>query len=283
MSIKDIDAGPCGITRKGDGMRWIWFVTVVLGICVPLSAETRMWTDADGVRFEGTYDKEMLGGVLIKDLTGDSHLIRIEQLAGADRDYIEHHVPPTVDAKVDFETRVLPRTEWSREDDDTTIYTFHVTVEKKSRLTYKGRLSAELFIVASERSIKSDKHLVLMDRSKTDFVLPEEKKGVSEFSVPPVAVNSYLAGWIIPFSVANRGKAYLGHVLAVSDSSGQMIFCDTDIAGVKWLTDDLPSSVEKLRELYALHHGSAESRHFNDSFRQVDPPSIPWFQRNPTE
>ena len=282
MSIKDIDAGQDGIIRKGNDMRKIWLVLVFLGVCTSLSAETRMWTDATEGSFEGTYHKELLGGVQIKDLKGRSHLIRMEQLSKADLDYIEYYVAPEVKVKVNYDTRMLPRTEWSREDDDTTAYTFNVKVEKTSRFPHKGGLSAELFVVANERSVQSDKHLVLMHREKTNFAFAEEKKSLCEFSVSSIQLNAYLAGWIRPFSVANRGQTYLGYIVAISNSSGQIIFCDTDIAGIRWLTDDLPLSVEKLRDLYINHHGSAASRHFNDSFKKISPPNVRWFQRNPT-
>lgn len=248
-----------------------------------LPAETRTWIDAEGIPFEGSYNKELLGGVQIKDLKGKSHLIRLEQLSKVDLDYIEHYVPPEVRVDVDFDTRMLPRTEWSRADDDTTVYTFSIEVEKKSKFRYKGRLSAELFVVANERSVRNNNnYLVLMDRSKSDFVFSDQNNGLCEFTVPDVSMNAYRAGWILVPSIMNRGKEYLGYIVAISDASGRIVFCDTDITGVGWLTDDLLFSVEKLRELYINHHGSPESRHFNSSFRQIDPPNVLWFQRNPT-
>ena len=80
-------------------------------------------------------------------------------------------------------------------------------------------------------------------------------------------------------TVSLYSKEYLGYIIAISDSSGSIIFCDTDITGIKWLTDDLLLSVEKLRELYAAHPGSIESRHFNSSFKKIKPPRVPWFKR----
>jgi len=260
-------------------MKMIGLVVIFFGACLSLSAETRIWTDAKGVRFEGVYNKELLGGVQIKDMKGGNHLIRMEQLSTADLDYIESRVPPEVDAKVDSKTRMLLRTKWARDDDDTTIYTFTVTVKKTSKLAHKGQLSAELFVVANERSVQSREHLVLMQRKATPFVFPEDKEPRYEFSVPNIQFEAYRAAWINLPKATMRGKTYLGYIVSVSDSTGHIIFCDTDISGVKWITDDLPLSVEKLRELYINHPGSAENRHFNDSFRRISPPRIPWFQR----
>ena len=243
------------------------------------SAEMRVWTDAEGTLFEGTYYKELLGGILVKDAKGKNRRILLEQLSVADRNYIEHHVPPDVDAKAGYKTRRLPRTEWSRDDDYTTLYTFDVTIKKTSKLPFKGRLSAELFVIGSERSLDSRTRAVLMNYSKTRFVFPDGKNPVYEFAVPDVSFHEYRAGWVQLSGVVNRGKDYLGTIITVLDESGGILFVDTNIPGYKWLTDDLPQSVEKLRQLAINNKGSEESRHFNDSFEQIDPPRIPWFQR----
>jgi hypothetical protein len=279
MSIEEFDMEQNRILKKGKEMSWIGVIAVFLGVLSPLSAEMRTWVDATGVRFEGAYSKELLGGVVIKDLKGKSHHIRTEQLSKADLDYIEHHIPPEIEAKVSFKTHMLPRTAWVRVGDNTTIYTFTVAVEKTSNFAYKDKLCFELFVVANERSVNSDRRLVLMHREKMKFIFPEEKNGRCEFSVPEISINAYRADWIEPSSRTSRGKDYAGYILAVSDLAGRIIFCDTDISGVDWLTKDLPSSVEKLRELYINHPGSIDSRHFNDSFKKITPPSIRWFQR----
>lgn len=267
------------MTGSGDRRRRIELLAVWLGAGLSLFAETRVWTDATGTLFEGTYYKELLGGVLVKDQNGANRRIRMEQLSKADLNYIERHVPPEVEAKVSYKTRKLPRTEWSRDDDYTTIYTFGVRVEKISKLPHKGRLSAELFVVGNERSVKSSTHCVLMQHSQTRFVFPDQKDAVFEYTGPDVPFHIYRASWVNLAGVVNRGKTYLGYIIAVFDSSGAVIFLDTDIQGRRWLTDDLPRSVEKLRELAVNNKGSAQSRHFNDSFKQIDPPRIPWFQR----
>ena len=154
-----------------------------------------------------------------------------------------------------------------------------MAIEKKSRLAHKARLSAELFVLGDERAVKDDRHCVLMFYKKVGFLFPEEKNSRYTFSVPEISFNEYRAGWIQQESALNRGKSYIGYIVTVLDSTGRVIFCDADISKTKWLREDLQLSAEKLRELYANNSGSVESRHFNDSFKKIDPPSIPWFQR----
>lgn len=260
-------------------MRMVWLAVVFVNASLSYSAETRTWTDATGARIEGIYNKELLGGVQIKDQEGKSHLIRMEQLSKVDLDYITYHVPPKARAKVDVETQVPPRTAWATANYETTDYRFSVNVEKTSKLPYKGRLSSELFVVAKERSVQRDNRLVLMGRVNSRFVFPEDESDLYESPVSSILFIAYRAGWINVPSAMTRGKEYLGYIIAISDSSGSIIFCDTDITGVKWLTDDLLLSVEKLRGLYVDHPGSVESRHFNDSFKKISPPRVPWFKR----
>jgi hypothetical protein len=263
-------------------MRGLLFILLLAQTYSFLFAETRTWTDADGVRFEGEYYKELLGGVLIKDLEGKRHLIRLEQLSKDDLVYIERHIPPEVEAEVEIEARMLPKTEWSRQDDNTTVYTFNVAVKKKSRLSYEGPLCAELFVVAKERAVDDDRR-VLMSYTKNFFVFPGEEDAIYTFSVPDISFNAYSAGWIRIGSAKARGKDYLGWILVVRDSPEHFIFSGTDMPGSEWLAEDLPRAAEKLRELYVRYLGSVESRHFNDSFIKVAPPRIPWFARSKTD
>ena len=245
---------------------------------VSLSAETRMWTGPDGKQFEGTYDKSLIGDVLIKDVKGKRHFLSINQLVKSDQDYIYSLVPPTVEIELEYETRQQPKTKWSRDDDDVTFYTFTATLEKESRLPYRGRLSAELFVLADERSVLAKDHLVLMSYTKKNFTFPEQKVSQYQFSVPDVLFNAYRASWV-QGSVVERGKDYLGYILVISDSTGQMVAFDTDIANFGWLLKDKPHTVEGLRRLYHENRGSIESRHFDELFRKIAPPRIPWFQR----
>ena len=260
-------------------MKRIGRVAVFLCVIQSLTAEARVWGGLSETRVEGTFHKELFGGVLIKDQKGKTQLVRFEQLSKADLRYLESCVPPSVELDVDFKTRELPKTEWSREDDDTILYTFTVTVEKKSKLPYQRQLTAELFIIGDERAVESDRRSVLMHYKKMRFAFPDQKDAVCELIVPDVTFNAYRANWIMRQDAAERGKTYFGYILVILDSNGGVVSCDTDLPQRTWLAKDLPYGAEKLRELYAAHAGSCETRHFNDSFKKIAPPRIPWFQR----
>lgn len=78
----------------------------------------------------------------------------------------------------------------------------------------------------------------------------------------------------------DRGKTFLGTIMAVSSPDGDLIDIETDIR-IKWLEDDLPHTIEMLRKLYQEHPGHCESRHFNQEFEKLEPPRIKWFLRHP--
>ncbi len=254
-------------------------LAVALCAGISFAAETRVWTLADGTRVEAAFYKEVFGDVMVKVPKGKTHLIRVEDLSKGDLHYIQHNIPPEVSADLDFKTRELPRTEYSRDGEDTTLYTFEVTVERESKLPYQGRLTAELFVLGRERTVDGNRYCVLMHYAKPPVVFPEDGSGISTFFVPDVKFHSYLAGWIQIMDAVHRGKTYLGYILTVMDSSGRVIFTDERVPGFGWMTDDLELSTEKLRALYKENPGSPQSRHFNDSFNKVPPPRIPWFKR----
>lgn len=262
-------------------IRW-----VLSGFCLvagPLFAlQSRIWAGDSEKRVEGTYSRELLGGVQVRDNAGKNCLVRFEDLSIADLNYLKYRISPKISIEVDHSFRQLPRTEWSREDDDNFVYTFDVSVQKKSKLPYRGDLTAELFVLGDERLVDDDSRLVLMSYKKAGFVFPEEEKAHFDFSLSGVTFSAYRAGWILVQSAVERGKTYRGYIAAVSDSEGQLIEVETDLK-LDWMTDDLPNTVNKLRQFYQEHPGSAQSRHFNSSFKKLEPPRIPWFQRNPSE
>jgi hypothetical protein len=260
-------------------VRSSWLIVLFFSVCGCLFAEMRMWTDPDGSRFAGEFSKELFGEALINDANGRQHFIKVEQLSKSDLDYIQYHVPPEVDINVKFETRQLPKTEWSREDDNTTLYTFTVMLRKTSEMPYRGQLTAELFVIADERVeiVKDD--YVLMQRGREDFIFSQDSDNSYEFTVRDIPFESYRANWIEVANSVNRGKAYLGYILAVSDSQARVVAYKTDIRNHNWLTEDISRSVTELSKLYKDHRGSVESRHFDDSFRKIETPRVPWFRR----
>ena len=260
-------------------IKYMGLATGILCSCFSFAAETRLWTLADGTHVEASFYKEAFVDVMIKDTKRKSHLTRIEDLTKSDLRYIQHHVPPEVSADLDYSTRDLPRTEYSRDGEATTLYTFEVTVERESKLPYQGRLMAELFVLGRERTVKGNRYGVLMHYAKNPVVFPADESGTCTFEVPDVKFHTYLAGWIQIMSAVYRGKTYLGYILIVSDPDGRIIFADEDVPSFDWITDDLNFSTEQLRKLYEDNPGSPQSRHFNNKFRKVGPPRIPWFPR----
>ena len=255
---------------------------LILLMGTSLSAEIRMWTDVDGSRFPGTFEKELFGDVLVRGKDGQKYFIPVEKLSPADLRYVQLNAVPEMDLTVRSRTRLLPKVAWSRENDNTTLYTFSVKIQKKGALPYKGELTAELFIIADERAKEYDDDHVLMSYTKTPFVFPEGKDGVYEYSVGEISFNAYHADWVETEKGADRGKSYLGYILTVSDSKGRVVAHKTDITDLEWLTEDMSVTARELRRLYTENRGSVEVRHFNDTFGQIPPPRVPWFKRTIT-
>lgn len=270
-----------GITGKSGAVWGVILTSVFFGVCqTSRSAEMRVWGRTKETYVQGTYNKSLLGGVQIRDSEGKGHLFRLEQLSRADLNYIQHHVPPEVEADVSYKTRAQAKTAWSRSDDNTELYTFTVEITKKSKLPYLGKLKAELFVLGRDRAVDDRDHCVLMDYIRHKFDLPEKKNESCAFSSREVPFHVFYAYWIDVQSASWRGKDYLGYVVSVSDADGNIVYTDADVPNVGWLTDNLPGSIEKLRTLYTEHSGSKESRHFRKDIQQTPPPRIPWFKRS---
>ncbi len=261
-------------------MRVIGLIVMLLGFSASLSAETRMWTDEKGVCFEGEFRREMFGAVLVKDTKGVSCLIPFAKLSVEDLSYIRHHVSPTVEIDVDVRASVRPKTEWLVGGGDVTKdYTFFVTLKKTTQLPYMGRLTAELFVIAEERTKTRNERYVLMHYENSNVIFPQQKNECYEFASMEVPFLSYCAKWIEVPDAVERGKEYLGYVVVLLDSNRHVIAYETDVSGVKWLTEDIPYSAKKLRAFYKENAGSIHSRHFDESFEKRMPPRIPWYIR----
>lgn len=241
----------------------------------------RVWAGGSDCRVEGRFCKELLGDVFVEDVDGEKHRIRFEQLSKGDLRYLEYYVPPEVEVDVEVTSQMLPVSEWSRSDDERELYTFSVIAKKKSRLPYKGRLTAELFVIGRDRVVKDDSRLVLMSYCSKGFELPDERKAECELSsISEVVFHSYLAEWVVASNDARtRGKEFFGWVLVIYDQTGAALSYKSDMRS-GWLSEDIPSAVIGLKQLYEQHSGHYESRHFSRSFKKIDPPRIPWFRRS---
>jgi hypothetical protein len=264
------------LKRKVFPMRKMQWIGAAFILCSTLfAAELRTWTDENGKKFEGRFDKELFGDVLIRDENRRNHFIPIKKLSPEDREYIYNNVPPEVEIKFTRNVRQRPEQEWTILGDKTFLYTCTVDVEKTSALPYKRYLMAELFLLAEERD---GPNLIIMERTESKFRFPEEEeRPVHTFKVVDVPFRQFRNLWAQEVST-DRGEDYLGYLVAVSDEDENLITYKTDLS-VDWLVEDIPQTVTELRNLAIQGRGSVRSRHFDDFFSKVDPPRVPWHKR----
>jgi hypothetical protein len=242
-----------------------------------VSAEMRMWTDADGSRFAGEFSKTAIGKVFVRDGEGVIHSIPMDSLPEAESKYVLAQVPPAVQITVRKKDHEAPKYEWSSPDYYTTFYSFDIILEKTSSLDTTGDLKVELFVIGQDLVRQSDDSFVLMNYSQSIRQLPPGKRSRCEITVPNVQFERY--NWSTPLE-SDRGKEYAGYLIAVCDSVGRII--DSKISGVSagWIKEDLHRTVDALRKLYAEGHGSPDSCHFREGFKKVSTPRVPWFSRS---
>lgn len=254
--------------------KWQWISAVLILSNVLFAAELRMWTDENGKQFEGRFDKELFGDILVRDKDGGKHFIAGDKLSLEDREYIYNNIPPEVEIDFTRKIRQRPTMEWTIAQDKTFLYTCAVEIEKESELPYKGHLMAELFLLAEERD---GPNLVIAAREVSNFMFPEGRDAVHTFKAVDVPFRQYYNHWARD-AATDRGIEYIGYLVAVSDEDKNLIAYKTDL-DVEWLTEDIPRTVSELRNLAIQGRGSIYSRHFDDFFSKVDPPRVPWHHR----
>ena len=245
----------------------------------PLSAEVRMWTDSSGNSFAGELSKVVLGRVYIRDVDGKTRSVSLDSLSKAEQEYLSSHVPPEVEITVRKKSRDLPNYAWSSLNYYTTLYTFSITLEKQSRLDYRGDLTVELFVIGQDLAAKSNDAFVLMHYGRSVCQLPDGRKSRSEVVVDDIRFEHFIAGYIQLSSATERGKEYVGYIVTVSDAKGHIIACKEN-GTPDWIENDLPYAAEQLTALYTQGYGSPDSCHFKEGFQKISPPRIPWFKRS---
>lgn len=253
-------------------LRWIVLIAVSV---VSVSAEMRTWTGVDGVRFKGEFNRQLLGGIQIRDVKGALRSISIDKLSKADLLYLQTSIPPDVDISFRQSSRMRKPMEWTLEGDRTTLYTCEVMLKKTGRMDSKAELTVELYIIGEE--VDGD-NWILVQYDKSKFVFPEGKDATYEFVVKDVPCRKYESFWAEGMS-RMRGVTYLGYIVTVLDSEGKVFDYDTDLATENWMDEGVPSAVEKLRKLAIEGRGSQFSRHFNLEIQKSSVPQIPWFKR----
>lgn len=224
-------------------------------------AEVRTWQDKTGRRYEAEFVQELFDNVTLRDTKGKEYRIAVEDLSEHDQKYVRVMVPPEMEIKFSKKTEPKPKP-WELYDldnDATTAISATVEIYKKSKRSFTSRLNAELFLVAKE---VEGKNFILLSKTDSSFLFSEQNGGQHEFKADPVEVIVYTEY----NGTQRRGEEYLGYLVAVSDSLGNLVGVSTDIS---WLAD----KVTELRELYLHGEASVYSRHFDkETIRKVKVP-----------
>jgi len=257
-------------------MKWFQlFVSAVL-LGTSVFSEVRMWTGEDGQRIEGTFQRELLGRIQIRDTKGKLYLIPLEKLAKSDLSFLQKNIVPEVDINFRKNSVFKPEMEWTIPGDKTTLYTCTVTIDKKSEMDSKVMLTAELYLIADE--LDGD-NWVLQSYDKKRFMFPEGKDSSFEFTVKDVGFRRYEEKWGGQ-TTGTRGESYLGYLIVVLDGKGRLADYKTDLDNEPWFKDDdVAGTVDKLRELAIEGRGSKYSRHFTVNIRKRKITPIKWWQR----
>jgi len=245
------------------------------------SAEMRVWTQTDGNRFAGEFHKIAFGKLIVNDAGGKIRFIPLKQLCKEDLDYLSSRVPPQIKLSVREKSHPLPEYNWSSPDFDTFIYTFSITLEKTSPLDYPMDLTVELFVLGQEADETYRDQFVLIKDEKSSFKFPPGEEKPVEITVPNVQFYSYIPWQGEAEGTDIRGKKYAGYIVAVYDSTGNLLAHKEELP-TAWLKEDVPHTMKELQRIWLAGHGSVESCHFNRQFRKISPPRMPWFKRSVT-
>jgi hypothetical protein len=251
------------------------FCLLLLATVSAFGAGPRMWTDVDGSRFEGTFVRELLGRIQVRDAKGELRMIPVDELAEPDLIYLQKSIVPDMDIKVRTNSRQKPEMEWTISGDKTTLYTCTITLTRMSRLESKVQLTAELYFIADE---EDGDNYILIQYDKQKFLFPDGHKSEYEWVVSDIPIRRYFAQWAVS-SAKWRGGNYLGYIVTVLDPKGNVVAHETDINREEWLSDGIPAAVEKLRRLAHEGRGSVYSRHFDKNIQKARLPRIEWHRR----
>lgn len=250
------------------------FVLAVL-LCTSVFSEVRTWIGEDGRRIEGTFQRELLGRIQIRDTKGTLHLIPLEKLAKSDLNFLQKNIVPEVDINFRKKSVLRPEMEWTIPRDKTTLYTCTVTIDKESEMDSKIKLTAELYLIADE--LDGD-NWVLQSYDKKRFTFPEGKESSFEFTVKDVGFRRYEEAWGGQ-TTGTRGEEYIGYLIVILDEKDRLAEYETNLESEPWFKEDVAGTVEKLRALAIEGRGSKYSRHFDVNIRKRKITPIRWWQR----
>lgn len=208
----------------------------VQGIAVPHPETRRLWSMADGRRFEADYMCSISGKAVFETVAGRQVKMDKGLLSQEDQNYIELSNPPRLDATFTKQSsqRIIETTPFLNEVPPRIIdYLFGAKIRQVSARAYGHRLKAELFVLGQQR-IDGNK-FILLDRQSSTFVLDGENGRAHVFKGGPVEVMAY-------DTTQPLGRKYSDYLLLVTDQRGEVIHHS---ASANWLLPNL----ENLRKL----------------------------------
>lgn len=250
------------------------FITTTISclFCLNLFADFRIWEDREGNQYDAEFIREMFDKVTLRTREGKDVRMMIKEFCDNDQKYFRVMIPPNITVDVDPRSRVKEKP-WEGNPESSFITTNHrlaVNIEKKSKRIFTSRLFVETFQIAKERDVNRH-HFVLMDVSKSDFLLDESKGNKFVFKTKSFDAEQYIQKGT---QGQYRGEEYVGYIVLVTDAQGNIIERKSSIAG-KWSkeADLLP----KLRDLWTRGRASKRSRHFDKNGDKVALPRVRHF------
>ena len=200
------------------------------------TAETRVWTMADGRTFEAEFVSLAVGKVLLRNAKGKEIKLSLKQLSEGDRKLIQLETPPAVDISFSrkSEQRMYTPDLFNSALPSTFYTTFSASVKQTSSGSYDHELKAEFFAIGAE--VHGDNY-VLLDRHEHRFVLTNENQRSIKFKGKTVQVTDYVID-----DRFHRGRKYVGYLVVITDPRGKIIAHKTP---KKWLFENL----ENLKEV----------------------------------
>jgi hypothetical protein len=220
-------------------------------------SDMRLWSMKDGRELEAEFVTAVAGNAVFKTVKGRQKKIPMKALSDADRSYIRHSKPPTLD--INFAKTTEPRKFGGTVEGEAppvrgSFYTFSTRIKQTSVRPYGFGLTAEYFAIGDE--IGANKHM-LLDYKKADFTLSAENDFSFKFTGSPVELLDYT------INSERHGKRYGGFLVVITDSRGEIIYHKTP-------SEDLYRNLDNLRKIRVGWYFDKECN------RCLPTPPTPW-------
>jgi len=243
-------------------MKTLIFCLIIFSFYGVSFAEMRTWIDISGSRYEGEFVRELFDKITVRDAQGKETRLSVEDLSEHDQRYLRVKIPPQVEISFLRNTRLLPLPWdlWYEDSAQMNEISGKVTVQKISKRPFTSHLSAEIYLIATE---KDGDNYILLSKNDSSVLFSEDNENQHTFKVDPVITRVYTE-----FNgIQRRGEEYRGYLIVILDANGNTISTKTDIPG-EWVTN--PETIVNLRELAVWGAASIRSRHFDKTGRKTD-------------